>query len=180
MYRHYRKLIWLRRNREVLRSPHLDTKVQSNNQNYIIYWRAEGEEKVIVAANFNTGNKVVDIPVPNPGKWYEFLTDDSLETHSTTLDDYSIPGSSARIFCNVRDWPSSLISKVTQLSDKTNQATTFNLYQNYPNPFNPATNISFSIAEKNIVTLDIYDVLGREIRTLIRKKMDREVGESSE
>ncbi|MCP4581076.1 MAG: T9SS type A sorting domain-containing protein [candidate division Zixibacteria bacterium] len=41
------------------------------------------------------------------------------------------------------------------------------LAQNYPNPFNPFTSITFSISEPQHVTLQVYDILGREIETLI-------------
>ena len=43
----------------------------------------------------------------------------------------------------------------------------FALKQNYPNPFNPSTRISFSIGKQDLVTLKIYDQLGREIQTLV-------------
>ena len=42
----------------------------------------------------------------------------------------------------------------------------FELFQNYPNPFNPETSISFTIPNDSQITLKIFDVLGREIRTL--------------
>ncbi|MCX6163931.1 MAG: T9SS type A sorting domain-containing protein [Ignavibacteriae bacterium] len=45
----------------------------------------------------------------------------------------------------------------------------YNLSQNYPNPFNPVTKINFSIPKKEFVTLKIYDILGREISTLVNE-----------
>ncbi|HAP34415.1 MAG TPA: Coagulation factor protein, partial [Bacteroidetes bacterium] len=45
--------------------------------------------------------------------------------------------------------------------------------QNFPNPFNPETNIQFSIAQKGITRLKIFDAIGREVQTLI----DEELGE---
>lgn len=43
----------------------------------------------------------------------------------------------------------------------------FALYQNYPNPFNPSTMIIFSIPEPNFSTIKVYDLLGKEIQTLV-------------
>lgn len=45
----------------------------------------------------------------------------------------------------------------------------FRLDNNYPNPFNPTTNIRYSIARTSKVTLKVYDILGREIRTLVNE-----------
>jgi lysophospholipase L1-like esterase len=47
---------------------------------------------------------------------------------------------------------------------------TFRLQQNYPNPFNPATAISFKLPEKNIVTLKVFDITGKEIFTLLNEE----------
>jgi len=43
----------------------------------------------------------------------------------------------------------------------------FRLYQNYPNPFNSETTIKFLNPEKQFITLKVYDILGREIKTLV-------------
>lgn len=45
----------------------------------------------------------------------------------------------------------------------------YSLEQNYPNPFNPATIINYSVPKNGLVTLKIYDMLGREIKTLINQ-----------
>ena len=49
-----------------------------------------------------------------------------------------------------------------------NIPTSFVLGQNHPNPFNPTTTIRYSIPQTGFVSLKIYDLLGREIRTLVK------------
>ena len=47
----------------------------------------------------------------------------------------------------------------------------FSLSQNYPNPFNPETNITFAIRQSSFVNLIVYDLLGREVTTLVSEKL---------
>ncbi len=56
---------------------------------------------------------------------------------------------------------------IVDVEDRNDNKFNFSLAQNYPNPFNPITNIGFRIAESGFVSLKVYDVLGREISTLI-------------
>ncbi|RPI13490.1 MAG: T9SS C-terminal target domain-containing protein [Ignavibacteriae bacterium] len=42
----------------------------------------------------------------------------------------------------------------------------FTLGQNYPNPFNPSTKIEFSVPEEGYITIDVFDMLGRNVQTL--------------
>ena len=46
----------------------------------------------------------------------------------------------------------------------------FELKQNYPNPFNPISEIGFRIAEAGHVTLKVYDLIGREVATLLNER----------
>lgn len=50
--------------------------------------------------------------------------------------------------------------------------TEYKLSQNYPNPFNPSTTINFSIKEAGLVTLKIYDILGREVANLVNEELN--------
>jgi len=45
----------------------------------------------------------------------------------------------------------------------------FELGQNYPNPFNPSTRIGYTIGERGLVNLEVFDILGREIATLVNE-----------
>jgi len=50
--------------------------------------------------------------------------------------------------------------------------TRFELFQNYPNPFNPGTVISYQLAVDSYVTLKVYNIVGREIVTLVNKSQE--------
>jgi len=45
----------------------------------------------------------------------------------------------------------------------------FSLAQNYPNPFNPVTSIKYSVPKQSLVKLVIYDIIGREVATLVNE-----------
>jgi hypothetical protein len=54
-----------------------------------------------------------------------------------------------------------------QITISINAPETYKLYQNYPNPFNPTTIISYQLPVSSNVTLKIFDILGREVATIV-------------
>jgi len=48
----------------------------------------------------------------------------------------------------------------------------FALQQNYPNPFNPSTSLKFSIANRQLTILRVYDTLGQEVRTVVNENLE--------
>lgn len=59
---------------------------------------------------------------------------------------------------------------ITQISSQIPRA--FSLSQNYPNPFNPVTILEFEIPKAGFVSLKIYDMLGKEINTLVNSNLN--------
>ena len=53
-----------------------------------------------------------------------------------------------------------------------NSPVEYSLEQNYPNPFNPTTQINYSIRETGLVQLKIYDILGKEVATLVNENKE--------
>jgi len=48
----------------------------------------------------------------------------------------------------------------------------FTLYQNYPNPFNPSTQIQYALPTDANVSIAIYDLMGRQIRSLVNEQVN--------
>jgi len=64
-------------------------------------------------------------------------------------------------------WRRELSQVITSIEDEIEDLNSFSLHQNYPNPFNPSTNLSFVIGHSSFVSLKVFDVLGKEVATLV-------------
>ena len=103
-----------------------------------------------------------------------------LATDGITFDTMTFSYGSEYLFVDINDnqifpiWTGEVV--FGNPTDITPIATTilpesFQLSQNYPNPFNPVTNITFDIPVKSMVFIKIYNILGKEITTLVENKL---------
>ncbi len=95
-------------------------------------------------------------PLVNDGVGYISL---DFINEANTSERYSVDFEAATVLVSVDDEPSKIVD--------------YKLSQNYPNPFNPSTIISYSIGAKSgsseFVSLKVFDVLGREVATLVNQ-----------
>lgn len=105
------------------------------------------------------------------GATWENKADISVFDTSKTLYDVSISPSGYA-------WISSTQSVIytdaplVSVRDGEYSPSAFELVQNYPNPFNPSTTIKFNLNVSGFVSLKVFDVLGREVETLINKELE--------
>lgn len=64
-------------------------------------------------------------------------------------------------------------SIITDIKDEETLSPDYNLIQNYPNPFNPTTTISYSIMKDDFVNIQVFDMVGQKVSTLVNEYQHR-------
>jgi len=97
---------------------------------------------------------------------------DYLPSHPTLADNYNTPGYTQDAFVHgnyiyAADWTSLMILSynTTDVDNGEELPGRFLLSRNYPNPFNAQTTIHYSLPAQSMVTIDIFNILGRKIET---------------
>lgn len=162
--------------------------VCDGNTGFYIY-NASNPASVYVLDSYNTDiNFIIDVDIDGQ---FAYIADASKgvkilnvinPTNITLETSYDTPSYAEAIeyingYLYVADMRGLLILKVVDLSlgvedpISTVLPESFRLKQNYPNPFNPTTQIEFSLPSKDFVTLKVYDILGRNLRTLVEQNL---------
>ncbi|MEO8168131.1 MAG: right-handed parallel beta-helix repeat-containing protein [bacterium] len=83
---------------------------------------------------------------------------------SVTVEQWIVHKPDSSVFGRVTYLP---FRTLTTVQDNLGRPTISSLYQNYPNPFNPSTTIRFDLTRPEFAELKVFDLLGRELRTLV-------------
>ena len=129
----------------------------NNNNDYIMFMNKDYGDSVTAAITLNSSVadlKVFDI---NTGEWQNVVYQNT--TKGTVFECTLRPGGGKLFSIGI----STSIDDVSNIFTPNN----YTLYQNYPNPFNPITSIVYTIAKSEHVILKIYDLLGREVKTIV-------------
>jgi hypothetical protein len=96
---------------------------------------------------------------------YNYGIDYTYDIYALSIkDSYIFAGTANRVWRRI-------YSQITSVDLETGYIpTNIKLYQNFPNPFNPTTNISYSISQPGIVSIIVYDILGRKVATLLNEE----------
>jgi hypothetical protein len=139
--------------------------------NFVITWvDARNGNPDIYAQRFSSDGATVgrNFRVTNTSNKSQFSPDVKLCNNRiyTTWTDNRVEGTGYDVWANVLDWE----FPATGICDKEQSLpSVFMLSQNYPNPFNVSTKISYSIPTSGFVILKIYDLLGKEMKTLVNE-----------
>jgi hypothetical protein len=82
---------------------------------------------------------------------------------------YSFASSHGRIFAGTNNSGAYIYDGLTSIISGNNVTANFRIEQNYPNPFNPVTIIRYSLSENRSISLKVYDMSGKEIKTLVNE-----------
>ena len=137
--------------------------IGSTKYNTLAEWQAMGKDlnSINEFPHFIDGNLHIDKSVPT-----------NLESHGIPIVGIDVDFDGDARSADLPDIGADEFdgTAIVGVKDKSNQPSSFALLQNYLNPFNPSTKINFSIPKSSFVNLKVYDILGREVATLINEE----------
>jgi len=170
LYRTFAELINLRQNNLTFNSSSTNVIMDVDGSVKIIrLWH--GLMNAIVVGNFDVSEKPAQPGFNHGGNWYDFFSGDTILINNADTTISLLPGE----FHIYTDDPlprpdEDLLTGINKIPDKPTED--FKLYQNYPNPFNPRTVISWQLSIGGHVEVNIYNLLGQKVKTLVSEKQN--------
>lgn len=164
LYKTWSALINLRNSTPAFTSPENTTYKLSNKIKRIILEHQDTD--VVVVGNFDVVPITTTADFTKTGTWYDFF--DGTEHNVTNVEQaVELQPGEFKLF-TTKQFDSPELGIITS-NEENNLVTpaSFKLYNNYPNPFNPSTQIQFDVAKSGWISLEVFDVLGRKVATIV-------------
>ena len=111
---------------------------------------------------YGSGGNIWYSSSPNGGQWSAFINTNIQGGDPSVL---KIDDSNYIMIYTGQPYPNAI-------SENNTQADVFELYQNYPNPFNPITTISYKLLFKSYIELNVFDVTGKQVASLVKEQQN--------
>jgi glycosidase len=166
LYKVYSSLIKLKKDYEVFSTDNFTLTVSASIKKINLI---HATMDAYIIGNFGVTQLTANQSFTRTGWWYDYFSGDSVNVTSLTENITLEPGD-FRIYTTTKlpTPEAGILLDVEEIDDQV--PVEFTLEQNYPNPFNPSTIIRYSIVSPSLVSLKIFDVLGREVNTLVNKE----------
>lgn len=167
LYKTWSALMNLRNSSPAFTEPENTTYVLSNRVKRIILEHADTD--VVIVGNFDV------VPITTTGDftqtatWYDFFEGSEYEVTDSEQSISLEPGE-FKIY-TTKQFETPEMGIATSNEDESIVGPDeFRLYNNYPNPFNPSTSIKFDVAKAGNVQLEVFDILGRKVASLVNER----------
>lgn len=130
---------------------------------------AATNSKIMVVANLHPFNQTpTNLPWLGDGTWYDVFDQSQMTVTGNAIASFPINAFTAKVYSNKSNAQLGITSVGTD-PEPIGAPAAFALGQNFPNPFNPTTQFHYSVPTEGLVSLKVYDMLGREAAVVVNE-----------